>query len=237
MKWFLTLFLPALVFGSVPTVDEVIAASRAKIGSDDRLNSVETLQFRATLIRPGVDPARDDLPDLEIMIKKPRKQIIRINSERGLEASVVNEYEGYRLVKPKDAAEAMIEPMQTDELIRLTTNALENLSFFRYPLNSNVRMRMIGPVTILGRDMLAIHFRHANGVEYVRYFDPETYALVGTLTGQLLTMESGQIKANGISFGSNLEVYVDGNLAHTIKVNEVKVNQPLADALFEYPED
>ncbi len=218
---------------ALPTVEEIVKGYRATIGPEKVLDGVRSLKFEGTLIpvAEGAEPM-----GIEITMLKPRNQLVVISRPDGSNRVGVNGYEGFTVRESADGTIREVAPLPTEEVIQLTTNAIENLNFLNYPSMVNVKGQVMGAETVRGVETIKVRFTHRNGIEYHRYFDAKTFDLVATESQGRLTVELGTFESGGLIFGDRLEVYAGDKLQHTVRFESIKVNPKVDPMTFAYPE-
>ncbi|MEM9226953.1 MAG: hypothetical protein AAGA45_03205 [Verrucomicrobiota bacterium] len=235
------LFLAAtIVLAAAPlyaqSVEDIITKARARLGPEDVLNNVETVQFIGEAIN-----AEGEVTDTVLLqFKKPNMQRLTVESDSFKRITATNGFEGYTEVVDK------YEPLgggvivhDVDRVRRLIANSLENLYFFRGPYElRGASVTDEGMKSIDGEPCHVIRYSYPGNYHYLRRFNAKSGRVVSTIniTTDFETVEEGVIEADGIIFPEQIITYDDeGDIIRTVKFSEVIVNDPLDDSLFDFP--
>jgi outer membrane lipoprotein-sorting protein len=225
----LLLLFPAAVTLSATTLEEVIDRARSFVGPEGKLEAVESLAYRGTLT-----PAGDGEPrEVRLLLEKPANQRLEIEQGNGRVTMIVNPLEGFMVEENLESGQRRIIPLPTDQVRRFKANATENLYFFRFPADRQVRAKYMGEEEFRGETVDAVRFIHPGGIRFFRYFDPETGELVGTRTDTgTVNTEEGRMEVDGLVFSERVLSYEDGELIHTIEFSEIEVNPGFGEGTF-----
>lgn len=228
----LPLLATAPLHGDDARVEAILERARAAIGPEDRIEAVETLQYRGVL-----EPAGGGAPrPLVLTLRKPAQQRLDLRGEDERVLAVVNRLEGFTVEEDLRAGTARLGLMTPLQQSRFRMNAVENLYFFRPPPRFPVDRTYLGLVDLQGRTLEAIRFDHGNRVAITRYFDPESGQLVATrLDDGTLNVETATRAADGLRLTTEVEAYEDGELRHILRFEEIRVNPELPPDFFAMP--
>jgi len=230
----------AVTAGLAAAEPAIIAKARAYLGSEAALNSVNSLHFYGTLdLGPNsevTEPIR-----VEILFERPFRQRSVITSERGVEITVLDDYDAWQRVNPaNDNTRWNLAVLQAAQIKNLRANVWENLSFFRGLESVGGRIEDMGSVTVDGQNCRKLAFVHSPEIIFYRYFNEQTGRLVLTETqrGESIR-ESGTIEVAGIKFPkvlTTVSTRPDGS-TQTVAINfeKVEVNKPAPAGSFEVP--
>jgi len=131
--------------------------------------------------------------------------------------------------------------LSKDQVKRLRSNTLENLSFFRGIERRGGRIEDLGIVDVNGRSANKVSFIHDSGSVFTRYFDETTGKLILTETEQGGSIrEDGEILANGLRFPKKIVTIskTEGGKERSVSIEfqTVTVNEAFADELFAVPQ-
>lgn len=181
----------------------IIARARAFIGSEAALNGLKSVHYVGTLVTTDpADPSKLTRAAMEIIFQKPEQQRIKATSDRMIEITALDGYEGWQRVQdPADATKWRQTLLDTNHIKRLRANTWENLSYFRGIERVGGRLEDQGAATIEGLACRKIAFIHAPNIIFYRYFDAATGRLVFTETEAGGTIrEDGEVVVHGIRF-------------------------------------
>lgn len=238
------LFAAVLVVAVAASAAEpaIIAKARAFIGPEDALNSVQSVHYTGTLVTADpADPAKQTRAAIDIIFQKPEQQRIMSTTEKVVEVTALDGYEGWtRLQDPSDASKWQQTLLGTQQIKRLRANTWENLSFFRGIERIGGRTEDQGTHTVDGVTCQKIAFIHGPNIIFYRYFDRATGRLVFTETEAGGTIrEKGDMVVNGIRFPRSI-VTASKNAkgeVHTVTINfeKIEVNGTFPDSYFRVP--
>lgn len=220
---------------SIAAEPAIIAKARAYVGTEETLRSVRSIHYKGTIQAEG-----DEKMSLEIIFQKPYQQRLSIAGSKLLEITALDEYEAWRRVQDaKDARGWNLTLLRPDQIKRLRANTFENLAFYRGLDSRGGTIEDMGDVTVDGKVLRKIAFRHPEGIVFSRFFDPATGRLVQTETGQGVICEEGEMLVDGMRFPRRVitkSQQADGKWATvTIEFESVTVNETIARSLFAVP--
>ncbi len=220
-----------LLIAGDPEADAILAKARERLGSEAKLNGVQSLRFIGT-----VTTVNGESSTLDIALKKPYKQLQVFAGEKLVREIGLNDYEAWtKVYDKKDPSRYNLIPHTTAALKRIRATTFENLYFFSPQSN---RWRKVEYVDKDFYDGLEIHRVKVSygDVFYLRYIEETTGRLVLTEveTGERI-IEGGEIFSGAIRFPQTLTTFRDGNEVHQIAFDEIQVNPDLDDSLFTLP--
>ena len=221
----------------------IVAKARAYLGPDAALDAVRSIHFVGTLVKADpADPAKQLRSAIEIISQKqPERQRVRETSEKAIEVTALDGYDGWRRVEdaadPSKWQQSLLGPAQVKFM---RANTWENVAFYRGIERRGGRVEDQGPMTIDGVACEKVAFIHGPGIVFYRYFDRATGRLVLTETESGATIrEEGEIKVNGIHFPKTLiQTTKTGNgqsITLTLNFETVTLNETLPAELFTVP--
>ena len=231
-----------LVAGAHAAEPAIIAKARAFIGSEAALNAVKSVHYTGTVTSTDpVDASKQTKATIEIIAQKPDHQRVVAQSEKAVETTVLDGYEGWQrtedLTNPKNFRSVVFRP---DAVKRLRAQAWENVSFFRGLEGLGGHYEDQGPQTIDGVACQKIAFIYNANVIFYRYFDLATGRLVQTDTEDGgSTREEGEQVVNGVRFPTRMKMIIKGPNGQsklvTIALEKVTVNETFPPETFRMP--
>ncbi len=220
----------------------IIARARAFIGSEQALAELKSVHYVGTLVTADpADPAKQTRAAIEIIFQKPEQQRIMATSDKMIEVTALDSYEGWQRVQdPADSKKWRQVLLGTEQIKRLKANTWENLSYFRGIEQVGGRLEDQGTTTIEGITCQKIAFIHAPNIVFYRYFDVGTGRLVFTETEAGGTIrEQGEMTIEGIRFPRTIVTSTKNpkgqEVTVTITFEKVTVNEVFPAALFAVP--
>ncbi len=236
------LFVLAAAVGARGAEPAIIAKARAYLGSEAALNALQSVHYKgAVLSVDPKDPSKQVRSEIEIMARKPDRQRVVARSDKALEVTVLDGYEGWqRTQEIANAKNLRMVVFRPDAVKRLRAQAWENLSFFRGIETLGGRVEEQGTKTIDGVECVKVAFIYAPAIIFYRYFDPATGRLVQTETEDGgSTREEGENVVNGIRFPQRMKMTMrgSGGQAQTVTVifETITLNEKFGDDLFRMP--
>ncbi len=221
---------------SAAEVDDILAKARARLGPEQKLEAVESIQYEGQVYGPD----GEKLDTLDLTFTKPDKQLLIVESETLKRSTGVNGFEGFvEVINKEDPYKSGVIVLDFNRVRRLLANAAENLYFFNGP-----RQRTGGTITlegtqeVHGHDCYKLRFAYPCGLFYIRYFDKTTYELVSTINGESNQelIESDTAQVNGILFPKKVETYdEEGDLIRTVVFEKILINEPVDNSIFDFP--
>lgn len=220
----------------------IIARARAYLGTEAALNGVKSVHYVGTLVTGDpADPAKQTRAAMEIVFQKPEQQRIKATSDKLIETTALDGYEGWQRVQdPADPTKWRQVLLGTDQIKRLRANTWENLSYFRGIERVGGRMEDLGVKTVDGVACQKIAFIHGPNIIFYRYFDVATGRLVFTETEAGGTIrEQGEMMVDGIRFPRSIVTASKNEKGQlvtvTINFEKVTLNQAFPAKEFAVP--
>ena len=232
-----------LSFGRVTAAEPaIIARARAFIGSEAALSALKSVHYVGTLVTvDSADPAKQTRATMEIHFQRPEQQRIMATSDKIIEITALDGYEGWQRVQdPANPTKWRQTLLGVDQIKRLRANTWENLSYFRGIERVGGRVEDQGPATIEGIACQKIAFIHGPNIVFYRYFEVATGRLVYTETeaGGAIR-EQGEMVVNGIRFPKSILTSTKNAKGQTVTVTidfeKITVNEVLPAKLFAVP--
>ncbi len=186
----------------------MVAKARARLGSEAALDGVTSIHYVGTLIvTDPLDATKQTRAAIDIVFQKEYQQRIRATSDRIIETTALDDYEGWQ--RKVDAADGTRPPQQIvlnrEQLKRIRSNTWETLHFFRGLEAKGGKIEDMGAVTVDGKACQKLAYIHAPDIIFYRYFDTATGKLVLTETEAGTSLrEEGEIISGGIKFPKTL---------------------------------
>lgn len=232
----------AIAAGAWATEPEIIAKARAFVGSEAALNSVTSVRYTGTLLTADPqDPTKQTRTVLEIIFQKPEQQRITATSDKVIETTALDGYDGWmRMQDPANPEKWRQTLLGPDQIRRLRANTWENLSFFRGLESQGGRVEDQGTKEIDGRTTRKIAFIHNPNVIFYRYFDVATGRLVFTETESGGSIrEEGEMVVKGVRFPKRIitttKTQKGESQVVTIDFEKIEVNEVFPATLFRVP--
>ncbi len=220
----------------------IIAKARAQLGTEAALEAVRSVQYKGTVVAiDPKDPTKQSKSSIEIIAQKPDQQRVLAQSEKAVETTVIDGYEGWQRTQeinnPKARRFVVFKP---DAVKRLRAQAWENLSFFRGSERFGARVEEQGTKTIDGIECIRVAFIYAPTIIFYRYFDPATGRLVQTETEDGgVTREEGERIVNGVRFPERMKMTIKGAGGQsqnvTVHLETIVVNETFPAEIFRMP--
>ncbi|MBI5693887.1 MAG: hypothetical protein HZC55_27760 [Verrucomicrobia bacterium] len=220
----------------------ILAKARAYIGSEAALNAMKSVHYVGTLITADPnDATKQSRAAMEIIFQKPERQRIKATSDKVVEVTALDGYEGWQRVQDAaDSSKWRQTLLGPDQVRRLRANTWENLAYFRGIEKVGGRVEDQGPATIDGVACQKIAFIHTPNIIFYRYFDLATGRLVMTETeagGSI--REKGEIVVNGVRFPKSIVTTSKNqkgqSVSVTIEFEKITVNEEFPAILFAVP--
>jgi hypothetical protein len=230
----LTLAAATPALHAAPTADDIVARARAHVGLEDDLNGLTSIVYDGTMY----DSKGQNVGSIVMKFKKPRSQRSEFISANGTEIEATDGYEGWALGIDNSGQKKMAIIM-APKLASYIDTSFENLYFFRGPLQRyGGTINYAGTADFQGAHCYVLTFNYPNGLVFTRYFDQQSYQLIGTLTddGHTLIIESGSLLVNHVTFPTTIQSFSDGKLVRTMKFDKIQINVPLDDSQFDVPD-
>jgi outer membrane lipoprotein-sorting protein len=222
----------------------IIAKARAFLGSETALNNVKSIHYSGTLLAPDPkDATKQTRVAMEIIFQKPEQQRITITSDKEIETTALDGYEGWlRKQDATDPSKWRLTLLGTEQIKRMRANMWENLSFFRGLEKFGGRVEDQGTQTIDGVTCQKVAFIHGPNIIFYRYFDVATGKLIFTETEAGGTIrEQGEMIVDGIRFPRSIITASGAKDAKgqppsvTINFDKITVNETIPPKEFAVP--
>ncbi len=226
---------PAPVIPANATPEErVILLARSALGPDDKLSAITSLVLTGNV----TDDKNLPFGQLVIMFKKPVRMRSEVQTANGRMIQGSDGVAGWEFDVDKNNNSRNAVMPAGDELQNIY-ETLENLYFYRGTEHvTGARATVDGAAQYRGAASTKVTFQYPNNVAYIRYFNPVSGKLLGTVLAPEGTefVEEGENVINGITFPRILREFAkDGQLVRTISFDKIIVNPPLDDRLFDQP--
>jgi outer membrane lipoprotein-sorting protein len=232
----------AMVIAMKAAEPAIIAKARAYLGTESALSNVNSVYYIGTLVAPdAADATKQARTTIEIVFQGPEQQRITSTSEKVIETTALDGYEGWmRVQDAKDPAKWRQTLLGAEQVKRLRANTWENLAFFRGIERVGGRIEDQGTKTVDGKTCQKLAFIHGPNIIFYRYFDVATGRLVLTETEAGGTIrEEGEIVVNGVRFPKSIVTTSKGPKGETqtvtINFDKVKVNETFPATQFRVP--
>lgn len=232
----------AMVSAAWAAEPAIIAKARAFVGSEAALNGLKSVQYNGVVVATdAMDPTKQVRTPIEIIFQKPEQQRITATSDKEIETTALDGYEGWmRKQDPADPTKWRLVLLSAEQIKRLRANTWENLAYFRGIERAGGRIEEQGTKVIDGVTCQKIAFIHGPNTSFTRYFDVATGRLVQTETesGGVIR-EEGEMMVDGIRFPQRLITTTRGKdgQPQTVTVNfeKVVVNREFPASEFRVP--
>jgi outer membrane lipoprotein-sorting protein len=221
---------------------DIIAKARAFVGTEEALNGMTSVRYAGTLTAPDPQDATKQVRTaIEIIFQKPEQQRITATSDKVIETTALDGYEGWmRLTDATNPAKWRQTLLGVEQIKRLRANTWENLAFFRGLESIGGRVEDQGTKDVDGKTCRKIAFIHGPSVIFYRYFDAATGRLVFTETeagGSI--REEGEMVVKGIRFPKSIVTTSKNAKGDTqvvsITFDKIEVNEVFPATLFRVP--
>ncbi|MCC5806730.1 MAG: hypothetical protein JJU00_10425 [Opitutales bacterium] len=214
--------------------EDVIAMARAYIGPEDKLDAVHSLVVVGTEVPAG------DGPDVRYTAHLMRPLYQRVEQDDGqtLTVMTVDPFEGWvmRQRHGQPLSSAMIAPMEPATYAEMRVNTIMNLYFFRGHEKFRGSVEYLGKRDVEGEPAHVLEYRFGRRGRIVRAVHAETGRLLTTeMDGGVMLRERGEQRVDGLRFPTEIESYINGELAGRITLEQIRVNPEIDEAIFDYP--
>lgn len=220
----------------------IITKARAYVGTEAALNHVHSIHYSGTLETTDPrDPTKQTRAAIEIVLANPDRQRVMITSDKTIEVTALDGYDGWtRVTAVDDPTKWQQTLIGADGIKRLRANTWENLAFYRGLEEEGGSVEDRGRQTVDGVECEKVAFVHAPNIIFYRYFDIATGRIVYSETeagGSI--REEGELVVDGIRFPKRI-VTVSKNQAGqpqtvTITFNKILLNEKLPAGYFAVP--
>ncbi len=220
----------------------ILAKARAYLGTESALDAIKSVHYVGTLVSSDpADATKQTRAAMEIIFQKPGQQRIVATSDKVIETTALDSYDGWqRIQDAADATKWRQTLLGTEQIKRLRANTWENLAFFRGIERVGGRLEEQGTKTVDGVACQKIAFIHGPGIVFYRYFETATGRLVFTETEAGGTIrEQGEMVVNGVRFPRSIVTSTKNaqGQSQTVTINfeKIVVNTAFPDTLFRVP--
>ncbi len=238
MKFLLPFCLVALVSSAVaqtPTsVSDIVNRARATVGEEAALDGVVTLQMTG-----GIEPADPKMPAATLLIiaRKPCSQRLEIKIDDIVETTILHGEQGCLVRSNLDAGASQMRKLTEPELARVAFSTRQFFNFFRPDYKNGERVTDEGVEQRRGIRCHKLLYSYPDGMSTIRYFSMVDDILVSSITDNgVESVGLGVQSVAGIRFPERIEYYENGEKLHTIVLNRIQVNKPLAEGIFDIPQ-
>lgn len=227
------LLLCPLAAQQAPSATDVINRARATLGATDKLDGVVTLKMVGTL-----EPADEKVPAATILIiaRKPNSQRLEIRADDMVETTILNGRKACIIRSNLNAEASQMRKLTESERERVLHSTRQLFNFYRPDFKNGEKVAHEGRVTHRDKRAHKLKYKYPDGPETVRYFSIEDDTLVASVSdNNVESVNRGSQVVKGIKFPESIDYYEEGRKLHSIVLNEVLVNQPLAAGIFEVP--
>lgn len=209
--------------------------ARAYQGGDKALDRVRTLKFSGTI--ENVETGETSL--ITLWLKKPDMQRQELEVGEAKDTRVVAGLEGWRqitIVDEEGQTRVRTVLLPSEEIRAMQAMTWENLYFHEGIERVLGRVKHMGTKEFEEREVYVLRFEHRPGVYFDRHFDVETGKLIATGTDGQLFVDDGEVVVQGIKFPATQQMRgEDGEVVNIITFENIEVNAPIEDSLFEVP--
>jgi hypothetical protein len=220
----------------------IVAKARAYLGPEAALEAIKSIHYRGSFVTPDpTDAKKMTYVSIEIVVQAPFQQRIVLTSDRSLETTGLDDYDGWHRVQdPKDSSRWRLTIVPKDQLKRLRANTWENLAFYRGIERIGGKVIDLGNVTTDGIPCQKLAYVHSDDVVFVRHFERSSGRLVLTETESGLAIrEKGEIRVDGVRFPKSIvTVSKDAKGKEqtvTITFDQITVNESFPASAFTMP--
>lgn len=217
----------------------IVAKARAFLGGDAPLDAIRSVHYVGKLTSEDKDASGP--VSIEIIFQKPDQQRIVATSDKGIEMTGLNGYEGWQRVQdPTDSSRWQLTLLAKEQIKRLRANTWENLCFFRGLERIGGKVEDQGTTTIEGVKVRKVAFIHSPEIIFYRYFDESTGRLVLTETeGGGRIHENGEMMVQGVRFPRTLITTSKNSEGKEVTVSiafeKITLNENFPETLFAVP--
>jgi len=225
---------PVIPANATPA-ERLILQGRAALGPEDKLNAVTALELSGQVM----DDKNQVLGQVTIWFKKPARQRSEMHTATGETVIQGSDgVQGWVLAVDKNDHKRLSVMVAAEEM-QNNFMTVENLYFFRGTEHvTGASVTADGDAKFHDATCAKVSFHYPGNFTYVRYFDPASGKLRGTVLEPAGTefIEEGETTVSGIVFPQVLRSYTkEGQLTQVIKFEKVIVNQPVDDRMFDSP--
>lgn len=231
--WLVVLGATALSAQSAPSTSDVIKRARATLGLEKALDGVVTLRMLGKL-----DPVDPKVPEATVLIiaRRPCSQRLEIRVDDLVETTILKGRKACIIRSNLTEDASQMRDLTDLELQRLRYNTRQIFNFYRPDFKNGEEVSHAGMETHREQRVHKVIYKYPAGLQTVRYFSVADDTLVAAVTDDgVESVNRGEQVVQGIKFPKSIDYYEDGRMLHTLHLNEISVNQPLADGIFDVP--
>ena len=216
-------------------IQSTIELARSYIGSDDKLDAIDSVHYRGSLLYSS-----GDLGTIEMVYQKPmRHRMVAVIGGRR-EVSVLDGSEGWTTFERViDSVPLSMEIFDPIRILIMQASVREAFNFFRKPDTRNGEITYEGKETINGRECNVLTYHHGDGIAYQRYIDVETGQVHKTLDSKGVEyLEEGELIVDGLRFPKKLVSTFStaiGDQSMEFAYSSITLNEKLPESEFVMP--
>jgi len=232
MKSLVTSF-PLLIAVISYGVDEPLDLARTYFGSEEKLNSVQSIYYEGNIINPG----EKGNGSFRLFLKKPHFQRMEIRVGDVQTITAVNGSEGYRQQTVISTGKGRLGILNSSQVEKIIINTVENLFFLKGTEFRSGKINYLGKTELQGRNCYKLKFSYRdNKLFYERYVDLETGKILATQDERgVIVYQRGEILSGGIRFSKSVESYKERMHLNTINFERIMVNAAMKEEIFDFP--
>ena len=212
----------------------IIESARAHLGTEESLNGMVTLQITGRIHSFVLG-----IPEIEVYLaaRSPFSQHLALRVDDIQETIILNGKRSCMIRSNANLADShqmrWLSPEETGQM-RLNTRNIFN--FYLPDVERGDTLFYRGIVPCRGVRSHKLEYKDNLGQVTTRYFSVSDCRLISMLDSQGVEMvEYGSTIAGGIRFPGKVEYYKEGQLLHTLQIEEILVNRPLPEGIFRIP--
>lgn len=231
--WGCALFSSVLWAQQASSTTDVIDRARATRGSEKALDAVVTLEMVCSL-----EPANPKVPAATVLIiaRKPNSQRLEIRDDDIVETTILNGRKACIIRSNLNQEASRMRALTDPERKRVNYSTRQLFNFYRPDFKNGEKVEYQGIQTHRDKRAHKISYKYPDSVHTVRYFSVEDDTLVATVSDDgVESVNRGAQVVKGIKFPESIDYYEKGRKLHSIRLNKVSVNEPLAAGIFQVP--
>lgn len=242
-------WVSALLAGNVQgqSADQIIEKARARLGSENALNNIQSLRYSGTVkIYTTEDPEDpSSAPKVVegktvLILEKSNTGTLRqrheFNTDEIEEITVLNGYNGWRYIRNKSNDEWNFTNFPADLLLRFQVTTAESLGFFNGYKELYGKVQDLGNEQWEGQNVRVLRFRYDTHIYFDRLFDEASGKLIATRDSNgVEILEEGENVVDGIRFPRTIRYRRDGKVVREDTYSEVKINTPSDSKNYSFP--
>ncbi len=236
MKARFVLAAAALLATALPataqTAEQWIARARARLGSENTLQSLTSIRFTGSIEVDGTSPR-----SIDIIFQKPLQQRITLTGSELVEVIALDDYDGWqKRLNPKNPTQWQLTLLDASQIKRLRAQAWDNLNFLRNIEKMRGSVQVGGDVTVDDIACVKLVFTYYGNIVLTRFYDKATARLVKTETESGIEIrEEGEMFANGIRFPRKVSNREKSGKTVTMTFEKVVLNEVYPASEFAVP--